>query len=146
MNRLVVAVLGVVGLLGLLAGPALAQAEPEKKSCCSYGYFTEGKHVARKEFCESSEPFRMPETWIVQVAPSEQRAGDLYAYATVGKRTERVILREVPRVPAEVVKGHECFYGWFNVAKHTERKMLCGIDGNETLCVGMANEQCQAKK
>ena len=131
-----------LGVLAVLAAPAWAQ---EDQGCCAYGYVTEGKHASRKMICE--EPFRMPETMMVSVPLAERREGDAVAYRTVGKRAERVILREVA-LPAETAKaGHECFFGYVAARKAAERRMFCEVNGKQILCPGMSEETgvCLAK-
>ena len=143
MTRSWMAVLGLASMLAALAACAVAQEG--EQSCCTTSYAPEGKHLVRKEYCP--EPFEMPSTTLIQVAPGEQQEGDFYAYRTEGKRTVRIYLREVPVAAPEVAQGHECSYRYRPVGKSTVREQFCIVNGQEQRCPGMNTAgECLGKK
>ena len=128
MIRMLMGSLGLAGLLAALAGPAVALDHDK-----DWVWHTDGKRWWRTE--EVVKPFVMPTTMTIEVAPGEQKDGDVQGFKYVGKRTERVYFREVPR-PAEVVKGHECSWRLHYVGKQTTRENYCVENGAEHACPG----------
>jgi len=136
MCRKVVAFLGVLAVMAALAGPAVAQ---EKE----YVWKTDGKRYSRTE--EFVQPFVMPKTYFVEVPAGEFKAGEIASYKWVGKRMERVFLKEVPL--AEAAKGHECTWKMVYEKKFINKVHFCLVNGAEMACPGMtAGGECLGKK
>jgi len=121
---MLIRLLGVAGLLGALAPPALAQDGRK-----DWGWHSDGKRYWRTE--EFAKPFVMPTTTTIEVAPGDQKEGDVLGSKYVGKRTERVYFREVPQGPA---KDHECSWRMNYVGKTMSREQFCVENGVEQPC------------
>ena len=142
MLRKLIGLVGVAAAVAVLASPAVSQ---DSSSCCTTSYVQEGKHLVRKVGCE--EQFQMPTTTMVRVPAGEEQEGDTYAYITEGKRSVRVILREVPIVTPPAKEGHECSYRYRPVGKSSVREQFCIVNGVEQKCPGMNEKgECTAKK
>jgi len=136
MLRKLMGVLGVAALLAALAGPAVAQ---EKE----YVWKMDGKRYWRTE--ELAKPFVMPATYLKEVAAGEEKAGDVEGFKYLGKRTEKVFLRETPF--AEAPKGHECTWKMVYEKKAGYKNHFCFVNGAEEACPGMnAAGECLGKK
>lgn len=129
MKRMLTAALALGSLLGGLAVPAAAQDERT-----DWVWHTDGKRWWRTE--EVVKPFVMPTTMTIEVAPGQQKEGDILGFKYIGKRMERVYFREVPRPAPEVVKGHECSWRLHYVGKRTTRENYCVVNGVEQACPG----------
>lgn len=116
MRRMVMGLMGVAGLLAAIAAPAVAQENGK-----DWVWHTDGKRYWRTE--EEVKPFVMPTTTTIEVAPGEQKEGDVQGFKYLGKRTERVYFREVPR--QELAKGHECSWRMTYVGKTMSREQFC---------------------
>jgi len=127
MSRMLLGVLGTASLLAALAGPAVAQEKTD------WVWHTDGKRYWRTE--EVVKPLVMPPTISVEVAPVEQKEGDVLGFKYVGKRTERVYFREVPR-PAPELARHECTWRLHYEGKRTTREHYCVVNGVECACAG----------
>jgi len=127
MWRKVMAVLGVAALMAAFAGPAVAQ---EKE----YVWKTDGKRWFRTE--EVVQPFVMPRTFLAEVPAGEFKEGELPAFKYIGKRMERVFLKETPF--AEAAKGHECTWRMVYLKKAVEKEHFCLVNGAEKTCPGMS--------
>jgi len=128
MRRMVMGVLGAAGLLAALGGPAVALDHDK-----DWVWHTDGKRYWRTE--EVVKPFIMPSTMTIEVAPGDQQPGDVRGIKYVGKRTERVYFREVPR-PAPELASHECTWRLHYEGKRTTRENYCVVDGVECACAG----------
>lgn len=149
MLKISTSVMGVAGLWAALASPAVAQ---EDRQDCDYRtdhreycgpadacamtcggsdwvWHTDGKRYWRTE--ERTVPYRTPDTVTIQVAPGDRKEGDLQGFQYLGKRTERVYFREVPRPAPQVVRGHQCTWRMHYVGKTTWRERFCVEDGVE---------------
>ena len=125
MRRTMITLLGVAGLLAALAPPAAAQENGK-----DWVWHTDGKRYWRtEEFVKP--PYVTPTTMTVDVAPGDHQQGDSWRMSYVGKRTERVYTREVPRPAPEFAKGHECSWRLHYVGKRTTREWFCTEDGVE---------------
>ena len=122
MIRLFSSLLGVAGLLAALAPPATAQEQGK-----DWIWTSDGKRYSRTE--GDVKPFVMPTTTTIEVAPGEQREGDVQGFKYLGKRTERVYFREVPR--QELAKSHECSWRMTYVGKTMSREQFCVENGVE---------------
>ena len=136
MCRKVLGVLGVVALMAALAGPAVAQEK-------DYVWKTDGKRYFRTE--ELVQPFVMPKTFFAEVPAGEFKEGELPSFKYIGKRMERVFLKETPL--AEAAKGHECTWKMVYEKKYTTKLHYCLVNGAEMACPGMtAAGECLGKK
>ena len=122
MRRMLMSLLGVAGLLAALAPPAAAQ-----DNGMEWVRHTDGKRYWRTEECVS--PFVMPTTTTIEVAPGEQREGDVQGTKYVGKSMTRVYYREVPR--QAVAQGHQCSWRMTYVGKTMSREQFCVENGVE---------------
>jgi hypothetical protein len=122
MRRILMSLLGVAGLLAALAPPAVAQDNGK-----DWVWHTDGKRYWRTE--ESVKPFVMPTTTTIEVAPGEQREGDVQGMKYVGKTSTRVYFREVPR--QELASGHEYSWRMKYVGKTMSRELFCLENGVE---------------
>ena len=122
MLRMVMGLMGVAGLLAAIAAPAVAQENGK-----DWVWHTDGKRYWRTE--EEVKPFVMPTTTTIEVAPGEQKEGDVQGFKYLGKRTERVYFREVPR--QELAKGQECSWRMTYVGKTMSREQFCVENGVE---------------
>jgi hypothetical protein len=129
MSRMLMGVLGAAGLLAAVTGSAPAQT-----SDTDWVWHTDGKRWWRTE--EVVKPFAMPPTMIVEVAPGDEKPGDVRGVKYLGKRTEIVYFREVPRPSSDLAKGHECSWRMHYDGKHTTRESFCVVDGTEQACPG----------
>jgi hypothetical protein len=128
-------VIAVLGLLALLAGPALAQ-ETEWK------WTTDGKRWTRTEV--PVQPFVMPTTKLVPAAAGEE--GAFLGFKYEGKQMQRVWFKEVPLAP-EMAKAHECTWKLVYEKKAVFQKHLCVMNGAEKACCGMnAAGECLGMK
>jgi len=119
---MLMSLLGVAGLLAALAPPAAAQ-----DNGMEWVRHTDGKRYWRTEECVS--PFVMPTTTTIEVAPGEQREGDVQGTKYVGKSMTRVYYREVPR--QAVAPGHQCSWRTTYVRKSMGREDFCVENGVE---------------
>jgi hypothetical protein len=119
--------LAVVGLMAALAAPAVAQERVWK------GNSKRGTWVE-----VPVKPAEEPTTFLVAVAPGEQKEGDVLGVRTVGKHLERVYFRAMPKLEAAVAKGHACSLRVTTVMKHLEYRHFCRVDGAEQPCPGMS--------
>jgi hypothetical protein len=122
MRRTLISLLGVAGLLAALAPPAIAQDSRK-----DWVWHSDGKRYWRTE--EVVTPFVMPTTTTIEVAPGDQKEGDVLGSKYAGKRLERVYFREVPR--QELAKGHECSWRMKYVGKTMSREEFCVENGVE---------------
>jgi hypothetical protein len=129
MSRMLMGALGLAGLLAALATPVPAQT-----SDTDWVWHTDGKRWWRSE--EVVQPVAMPTTMTVEVAPGDEQPGDVQGFKYVGKTTERVYFREVPRPSPELAKGHECSWRTHYDGKRVLREDFCVIDGTEQACAG----------
>ena len=133
MRKAWMGVLAVVALFAVLAGPAAAE-EGNKV------WRLNGK---RWEFVpEKLTP--APEATTVRVEVPKAEA-ETWGYRTVGKKTERVYYREVPRPAPVVEKGHFCNLRVETHGKRTVWHHFCKVNGVEKPCPGMnAAGECLA--
>lgn len=144
MFKMLMGVLVTVGVLALAAGPAAAQEEG--KSCCTTSYVKVGKHTEKQITCDMEAAVKAPAFELVEIKAAEAQAGDYKLLKKTGKVQEWVYVREVAEQTAVVVKGHECFIAYPRVGKHTERKMMCEVNGQQVSCAGMGeNGRCEAR-
>jgi len=122
MSRILMGLIGAAGLLAALAAPAVAQENGK-----DWVWHSNGKRYWRTE--EVVKPFVMPTTTTVEVARGEQREGDVLGYKSVGKSSERVYFREVPR--QEPVQGHQCSWRMTYTGKTMSREQFCVENGVE---------------
>ena len=136
MRRNLMGFLGVVALLAVLAGPAMAQ---ETQTV----WRSDGKHWSRSE--EAVKPFAMPTTYLMEVAAGAEKAGDVQGFKYLGKHTEFVYFREMPFAAAP--KGHECTWKMVYEKKSVYKQHFCLENGVEKTCPGMnAAGECLGKK
>ena len=121
MRRMLFRVLGAAGLLAALAPPARAQECPWE---CG-----QDPVCGMPEECSS--PVVMSDWMTIQVVLGDRKAGDIRGFQYVGKRTERVYFREVPRPDPVLVQGHECRWRFHYVGKSTWRERYCVENGVE---------------
>ena len=122
MRRMLVSLLGVVGLLAALAPPAAAQ-----DNGMDWVWHTDGKRWWRTEECVI--PFVMPTTTTIEVAAGQETEGDVRGMKYTGKSMERVYFREVPRY--EVARGHQCSWRMTYAGKSMLREDFCVENGVE---------------
>lgn len=129
MRRMLFSVLGMAGLLAALAPPVRAQ---ECSQACGQDevWRTDGKRYWRTTE-ECTAPFVMSDRMTIQVAPGDRKEGDVQGFQYVGKRTERVYFREVPRPEPVLVQGHACRWRMHYVGKTTTRERYCVENGVE---------------
>jgi hypothetical protein len=118
MRRMLMSLLGVAGLLAALAPPAVAQ-----ECDTDWVWHSDGKRYWRtQEYVQPEDTFP---TMNVVVAAGERKEGDFRGVRYVGKQTERVYLREVPRPAPALPTGHECAWRFRYVGKTTTREWFC---------------------
>ena len=149
MKQIMMSVLLTSGLLGSFALPAMAQTDSKKTpDCCTWSYVTEGRRAVRKTTCVNDEAGKMPSTMRVEVKPEDRQSGDDWGLKIVGKRTERVYYREVPR-PAQAAANTDCEHAkskddcnasFFTVGKRSERKVFCDRNDTRVMCGDKQNE------
>jgi hypothetical protein len=138
MARKLMVVLGVLGSLAAIAGPAAAQEKND------WVWHTDGKRWWRTE--EPVMPAMMPKTYLAEVPAGEQKEGDIQGFKYVGKRTERVYFRETPFAEAPK-SGHECSWRMVYEKKSVNKYHFCIVNGVEQACAGMdAAGECLGKK
>lgn len=150
MKQIMMSVLLTSGLLGSFAVPAMAQSDSKKSSdCCTWGYVTEGKRAVRKTWCVSEDAGKMPATVRVEVKPEDRQPGDDWGLKIVGKRTERVYYREVPRT-SEAAASTDCEHAkskddcnasYFTVGKRSDRRAFCDREDHRMMC-GEKSDEC----
>lgn len=89
---------------------------------------SDGKRWTRSEG-EKPPPVVMPETTTIEVPPGQEQEGDAWRLRYSGKRTERITVREVPRLPP--ASGHVCSWRMKYDGKRTYREYFCLVDGVE---------------
>jgi hypothetical protein len=128
MRRLMITVLGAVGLLAALTAPALGQEER---------VWTGKRWEFRAVKAEA------PKAAMMAVAAAEKTDGDVPGVRTVGKNLERAWFR--PAAAEATAKGHFCSQRSTTVLKHVEHRHFCRMDGAEKPCPGMnAAGECLA--
>lgn len=150
MKQIMMSVLLTSELLGSFGVPAMAQSDSKKSSdCCTWGYVTQGKRAVRKTWCVNEDTGKMPTTMRVEVRPEDRQPGDDWGLKMVGKRTERVTYRDVPRTP-EVVANTDCEQAkskddcnasFFTVGKRSERRAFCDRNDHRVMC-GEKSGEC----
>ena len=149
MKQIMMSVLLTSGLLGSFALPAMAQTESKKSpDCCAWRYVTEGKRAVRRTWCVNEDAGKMPAPVRVEVKPEDRHPGDDWGLKIVGKRTERVYYREVPRSHEaaantdceHAVSKDDCNASSFTVGKRTERRAFCDRNDHRVMCGDKGNE------
>ncbi|MBI3854892.1 MAG: hypothetical protein HY293_04295 [Planctomycetes bacterium] len=138
MNRKLIGVLALFGLLAVIAAPAMAQEQGKE-----WIWTFDGKHYFRTEGYVT--PTEMPKTYLKEVPAGENKEGDVQGFKYLGKRTEIVYFRETPF--AEAAKGHECSWRMVYEKKYMNKYHFCLVNGAEQPCPGMTEAgECLGKK
>jgi hypothetical protein len=122
MKRMTNVSIAMIGLVLLGSGTLFAQSETDKQSeTASYAYVMDGKKVTRKIVPKA-------ETGTVDLRGAVPDP-DAYEYRTVGKRVERVMLKDLPPPPPREVVSDPESYAYFPVGKRTERRSFSTTTG-----------------
>ena len=150
MNTIMMSALTVLGMTGFFGSPATAQSEVKKATddCLTWTSVYDGKRTYKKYHCVEEEKPRMPDTVRVEVKFEDRQPSDDWGLRIVGKRTDRVYYREVPRASqtsanadCEHTKSKDdCNASYFTVGKRSERRAFCDRNDHRVMCGDKENE------